>query len=162
MSITIDNSKDLLALLNHRKSAMKISADCHEYLFNTYRVSWIIFTVACITLNGATFIISALGGQTSQEQGSQPFLVLTILTGLTTIIAGIMSKWNFAEIYKSHQKSMVAAANLYQDIDFALSKTLSGEMLQTVTETYNEKIKTFRETEEPIPWAITHKFLTEQ
>lgn len=162
LTIEIDPSDKLLTILRHRKTSMKVCADSHEYLYNTYRITWIVITVVSAVIAGGSFAISAIGGARAKEEGSDLYTALAILTGITMIVTGITSKWNFAKMYEAHHKSMIAAVAMYQDLDFALARSPSSGDLHTLVETFTEKIKTFRETEEPVPWTITHKFLTDQ
>lgn len=154
-----DTKNNLLRLLEKKQSSMNVSAKCHEALTHTFQWRSKLVNYSSILLAGLSFILSTVMG----ENSSQINLPLAITSGAALVIKGSQQYCDFTEKAKAHAQSWITALDMADDIEYVILKNNhTVESLQRELDIYEERIKSFRKSEELIPLSIKHKFLPGQ
>jgi hypothetical protein len=162
--INPQNEKDvitnLLTLLQKKLRSLKIYAKCHEYLADKYYVPLDkIATYTMLILAGLSLFLSTTtqGISTTGENINIPW---AILSAVTLVIKGISTYGNFAEKANAHRRDQKLCLDLIDDLEIIIIKnTHTTASLQLALSSYEERIKSFRKTEESVPIRIKQKIL---
>jgi hypothetical protein len=151
-----DIKRNLLVLLEKKMTSLQIAARYHELLANKYRWRSKLVTYSSIIVTGVSFVMSTVLGQ-SESATNVP---LAIASGIALVIKGSQQYCDFGEKAKAHTQSWSTALDLADDIEYIILKNNhTTESLQHALDVYEERIKSFRKTEEPIPLDIKHKYV---
>jgi hypothetical protein len=158
--VEIDIKKNLLRLLEKKKVSMQISADCHTFLRDKYNKRAKIIGMFNIILSFVSFILSASGGG-NNSIGTNINIPLAIITGLATAVSGIKQISYPSEKANAHDLNYKTAMDLEDDIEYIILKNNhTVKSLQHSLEVYEERIKSFRKSEEQIPIEVKERFAT--
>ena len=146
--------RNLLVLLEKKMTSLQISAQYHEVLANRYRWRSMLVNYSSILITGISFILSTVMGH-SESSTNVP---LAISSGLALVIKGSQQYCDFGEMAKAHAQNLNTATDLADDIDFIILKNNhTTSSLQRVLDVHEERIKSFRKTETPVPLSIKHR-----
>lgn len=147
----------LLRLLEKKKQSLQIAAKCHEYLHSRYNKIDKVIEYLGLTMLSISFILSMLYGKQGDTTVNIPW---TVTTGVTMILKGSNQVINYHELSVSHEKSYKLTRDLADDIEYVILKNNhTKKSLQQSLELYDERIKSFRKTEETIPLRIKQMFV---
>ena len=145
----------LIKLLEKKKSAMQISAECHAYLRDTYTKRTKIIEIFTTLLTTVGFILSTTRYDDLSNTINVP---MAIITGMATCVGGIKQIVDPVKLAKIHESNYRSAMDLADDIEYVILKNNhTKKTLQQSLELYEEKIKSFRKVEEQVPLGIKQK-----
>ncbi len=149
---------NLKSLLEKKRFSLEISARCHEYLAAKYSFNDRVLNYTSLTLLGVSFILSTVWGE--PKTGTSVNIPWAVTTGITMILKGYQDYSRFAASAKSNETDVVSATDLAEDIEYVLLKNNhTKRTLQSLIDSYDERIKSFRKNESLIPVDVKHKFI---
>lgn len=150
---------NLLQLLQKKLRSLKIYAKCHEYLADKYYIpldkttTYMMLILAGLSL----FLSTTTNTATSENNINVPW---AILSAVTLVVKGISTYGNFAEKANAHRRDQKICLDLIDDLEIIILKnTHTIPSLQLTLGSYEERIKSFRKTEESVPIKIKQKIL---
>ncbi len=150
-----DIKRNLLVLLEKKMTSLQMAARYHEILANKYRWYSKVVTYSGIIISGVSFVMSTVLGQNASSTNAP----LAAASGIALVIKGSNQYCNFGEKASAHAHSYGTALDLADDIEYIILKNNhTKESLTQALDVYEERIKSFRKTEEPIPIDIKHKY----
>lgn len=150
-----DIKHNLLTLLEKKMTSLQISARYHEILANTYSWRAKIVNYSSILVTGLGFVMSTVLG----ENDGTANVPLAIISGIAIIIKGSEEYCDYDEKATLHKQNYSEALDMADDIEYIILKNNhSRDSLQHALDIYEERIKSFRKNEEPIPVEIKHKY----
>lgn len=157
ISIEIENSEsiktNLKSFLHDRQNKMVNSTKQHSYLINFYSFILNIIIILFGAVNITGFVLATVFK-------SENKLVPEIFSGVNLLLLGITMKYNIYEKPSLHKQSKLMAEDIHLELEHALVRertTLLG--LQSLSDIYEEKIKSFRIMEERVPFWVKQKIL---
>jgi hypothetical protein len=150
-----DIKRNLLVLLEKKMTSLQIAARYHEILANKFQWRSKVVSYASIIGTGLSFVMSTVMGQ-SENSTNVP---LAIASGVALALKGSKQYCNFGEKAAAHAQSQIAALDLADDIEYVILKNNHTKVsLQQALDIYEERIKSFRKSEAPIPLDIKLKY----
>lgn len=159
-----DIKQNLVRLLNRKRQSLQVAADCHEYLSSQNSVRNRFVNYTSIFVMAGSFVLSTTTGSSQCEvDASTVNLPWAITAGVSLILKGIRQFADFGERSKLHEKCYKQAMGLSEDIEYLLLKNHHTKTsLQNNLETYEERIKAYRNSEEHIPLNIKQYYLNKR
>jgi len=150
-----DIKRNLLVLLEKKMTSLQIASRYHDILANKYRWRGKIVNYSSIAVAGLSFVMSTVLGQSASSTN----IPLAVASGLALVIKGCTQYCDFAEKAVAHRRSYNTALDLADDIEYVILKNNhTKDSLKQALDVYEERIKSFRKSEEPIPISIKHKY----
>jgi hypothetical protein len=152
---------NLLQLLQKKLRSLKIYAKCHEYLADKYYIPLDkVTTYTMLILAGLSLFLSTTTNTSNSPSDSNINVPWAILSAVTLVVKGISTYGNFAEKANAHRRDQKICLDLIDDLEIIIIKnTHTIQSLQLTLNSYEERIKSFRKTEESVPIKIKQKFL---
>lgn len=151
LNIEPDVKDNLLHLMEKKMVSLQIAARCHERLAGNYRVGNKIVNYSSIVIGGINVVMSALWGTSSSSMN----MPLVVTTGIAIVLKGIQHYGDLSKKAEAHRSAWNSAIDMADGIEYVMLKNNhTVESLQRELDTYEERIKGFRKTEEPIPMRI--------
>lgn len=152
----LEAKNNLLKLLGAKRNSLQIAADCHYYLFSRYTRLGKLIDYTGLALIAASFILSTILG----DEKTTVNIPWTVTTGVSMILNGSKQIMDYVAEANAHDVCYKAALDLSDDIEYELLKNNhTKEGLQHSLEIYEDRIKSFRKIEKPIPFNIKQKFI---
>lgn len=147
----------LLRLLEKKKQSLQISSSCHEYLAHKYGKINKLIEYLGLTMLSLSFVLSLVFGKQDDTTVNIPW---TVTTGISMLLKGSKQVIDYHKIAISHERSHKLTLDLADDIEYVILKNNhTKKSLQQSLELYDERIKSFRKTEESIPIKIKQMFI---
>ena len=150
---------ELIKLIKGRQKTIQIAVNCHEFLHDRFRKIWRTAMMLYLLVICTSAVLKYTDTNTSEDCSASPTLGSTIVTAISLLITGYLAKENPSKQAESHHQSQNAGEDLVGDLEIAITTTTNKQDMRRLIDIYEEKIKAFRSSEEPIPLWVKQKYI---
>lgn len=154
-NFNINPVDNMINLLTNRQTSIQISCNCHEFLRDRFKWFWSVTMIMGILSSGAALVISSVSSSCDDSLN----IPMVSCNAFVFVLTGFIAKENYKDQSSAHDKCYVQAKQLVQDIDYVLHKPHTLDEITQTVDVFEEKIKAFGDSQEPIPFWVKRKFI---